>query len=131
MIKTLRITSVIAVLMAMAIFALPIKYGVKTDPEVENFINGPMVTDVFKAALRSRTVTPVSQINPLIQQAEAFAKILNPPKPIAQTPTQGPKGGVKPPIVVPAQVTPKFNLISTIYYPFNPEMSQALIEEGK
>ena len=132
MIKTLRITSVIAVLMAMSIFALPIKYGVKTDPKVENFINGPMVTDVFKAALRSRTVTPVSQINPLIQQAEAYALIIDPPKPIAKAiPEQGPKGGVKPPIVVPPTVTPKFNLISTIYYPFNPEMSQALIEEGK
>lgn len=132
MIKTLRITGVIAVLMAMAVFALPIKYGIKTDQNVENFINGPMVTDVFKAALSSRPVTPSNQVHPLIQQAEAFALILNPPKPIAQTPTQtGPKGGVKPPVVVTPQVTPKFNLISTIYYPFNPEMSQALIEEGK
>ncbi len=130
MIKTLRITSFIAVLLAMAIFALPIKYGVKTDQNVENFLNAPQIADIFKATLGSRPAAPVNQTHPLVQQAEAFALVLNPPKPVVkETPKQiNRMGNITLP---PPQVTPKFNLISTSYYPFNPEMSQALIEEGK
>ncbi|MBN2590580.1 MAG: hypothetical protein JXA96_12020 [Sedimentisphaerales bacterium] len=130
MIKTLRITSVIAVLMAMAIFALPVMYGVKTDQNIENFLNGPGVTDVFKATLGSRPAAPVNQVHPLVQQAEAFALILNPPPPPVKSNPKTASGG-RPAAPTPPKVTPKFTLKSTIFYEQNPELSLALIQEGK
>lgn len=130
MIKTLRITGVIVVLLALAVFAVPVIYGVKNDQNVENFLKGPEVIDVFKATLGSRPSTPVNQVHPLVQQAEVYAKIIDPPKPtITRTNPVNSRGPSIPP--PPATVTPKFKLISTIYYSQYPDMSQALIEEGK
>ena len=130
MVKTLRITSVLAVLLAIAICTLLVKYGVKDDQNIKNFLNAPAITDVFRATSSSRPVTPTNQVHPLIQQAEAFALILNPPKPTVDprqtTSNQG--GRTQPPISIP-DLKPKLELISTSYFAAKPELSMALINE--
>ena len=128
MVKTLRITSVAAAMMAVAICALLIKYGIRTDENIEKFINAPGVIETFKAKSGNITQIPSNQVHPLVQQAEFFANILNPPKPEV---TQGTGNGGR--IIVkappPPPTTPKFKVLTTSYYENNPELSMALIDE--
>ena len=129
MVKTLRITSVIVVLLSMAIFAFPVIYGVKTDQNIEEFLDSPDVLEVYQATSGDRPTTPVNQVHPLVQQAEVLRKILVPvvvkPQPRTQT-----AGRTKPPVATPQKVTPKFTVECTIYYEQNPQLSMAMIKEG-
>jgi hypothetical protein len=127
MVKTLRITTVIAALLAIAVFAFPVLYGVKTDENIQKFLNSPDVLEKFKAISGNKIQTKTDQVHPLVQQSQVFAKILNPPpseRPVVK-PSPGP--GIK--VDLPPTVKPQFTLISTSYYEAHPELSLALINE--
>ena len=128
MVKTLRITTVVAAMMAAAMFALPIKYGIQTDENVEKFIGAPGVIEEFKATSGNIRQAPSDQVHPLVQQAQAFALILDPPKPEVPTPRRGAPGN-RQVTVTPPDLTPKFKVLTTSYYENNPELSMALIDE--
>lgn len=130
MVKTLRITSVLAVLLAMAICALLVISGVKNDENIENFLNAPGLIEVFKAASGNGITTPVNQVHPLVQQAQDFAKIIAPPPTPRRVPpnTQPNNRSV---VDIKPLNTPKFTIKSTSVYELNPELSMALIEEGQ
>jgi hypothetical protein len=130
MVKTLRITSVIVVLLAIGIFALPVIYGVKTDENIENFLNGPDLIEVFNATSGNRTTTPANQVHPLVSQAEIFKNIIDPPKQIRKEPIKNIKTA-RNAVNITSLNTPKFELKSTSVNSQNPEMSLALIQEGK
>jgi len=77
---------------------------------------------------------------PLVQQAQAFALYLNPPRPPAPTPAPKPSaltssamkaaGDPKPPAPVqPSAASPKFELHGISYYRAQPERSMALVRE--
>ncbi len=122
MIKTLRITSIIAVVLAVGLFVFPAVFGVRSDEQAEQFLNSAGVTEKFNKAKRQKSK---SQISPLVTQAEAFTLYLNPPvKPkIAAAPR-------KPAVTRrPQTVSAKFKLIGTSYYASHPELSLALIDE--
>jgi len=127
MIKTLRITSVIAVLFAVGMLSLPVVYGVKPDPAVAELLSSPSVVEQFRQA-KSQGASADGQTSPLVKQAEAFALYLNPPPPPpAQAPVvQTPVKAEPQPL---AQITPKFDLIGTSVHATQSELSLALIDE--
>ncbi len=73
------------------------------------------------------------KVHPLIQEAQQFAILLNPPKPPQPTEISIPKPAPKPvPVVVkktPPDETVKFDLIATSYNELKPNESLALVSE--
>ena len=129
MIKTLRITSIIAAIAATVLLALPAVYGVRSDPKIEEFLKSPGAVDKFTAAKGQGPARGESQISPLVKQALVFRDIINPPPP---PPPKVQPGAAPQAVAVPAPPVPvaaKFNLIATSYYASNPEQSFVLIDE--
>lgn len=126
MIKTLRITSIVAAVLAGVLFVFPVIFGVRSDPEAEQFLNSPGVIELFKKARSGRAKTGAGQSSPLVNQAKAFAKYLKPdrPKPPVTTPGSGPKT----PIPL-GPISAKFPLLATVVHESNRELSIALINE--
>lgn len=126
MIKTLRITSILAVVLAGALFIIPIVFGVRGDGQIEQFLNSAGVTAAFKEATGNKAKDSESELSPLVKQAEAFALYLNPPpkpKPVVQP------AAITPEIRPPAPVSPKFTLVATVVNQSRPEESLAYIDE--
>ena len=127
MAKTLRITSIIAAIAAVAIFVFPAVFGGRIDPEVKKFLDAPGIVEKFKEARGAQNAEAQNQVPPLVTQAQAFALYLNPPPPPAPTPSSAAVIQAEAPR--PKTVTPKFKLIGTSFYALHPEMSLALIDE--
>ncbi len=128
MVKTLRITSIVAALLAIAVFAFPVIYGVKTDENIQKFLNSPGILEKFKAISGNRVQTTTPQVNPLVQQSQAYALIINPPAPPAPS-----GGGTVIPGKTTVQILPpstvQFTVESTSFCETNPALSLALINE--
>jgi hypothetical protein len=126
MIKTLRITSIIAVVLAVVFFVFPAVFGVRGDKQIEQFLNSAGVIEMFKEAKGDKVEDSRREISPLVKQAEAFALYLNPPpKPKPEPSVPEVKSEPRP--VGP--VTAKFKLIGTSRHVLQPELSLALIDE--
>jgi len=130
MIKTLRITSIILVVLAVVFFAFPAVFGFRSDEQAEQFLNSASVIEKFSKVKGKKSAKTESQISPLVKQAEAFALYLNPPKP-KKPPVTSTRKTAKPSITPrpSGPVSSKFNLIGTSYYPSHPDLSLALIDE--
>ncbi len=126
MIKTLRITSVVAAILAGIFFVFPVVYGVRSDERIDEFLKLPSVREKYENAADNKAKTGESRESPLVKQAEAFALYLNPRKPAVPktSKTIKPTG-----ISSKVNVTPKFPVYATIVCPENPNLSQALIDE--
>jgi hypothetical protein len=126
MIKTLRITSLVVVLLAACFVGLSVAFGLRPEPEIAEFLKAPSAIDHFKAAGDKQPGDP-AKLSPLVKQAQAFALVLNPPRP---EPKPALTAAANPPVLVPPpEVRPKFELIGTCYYPSQPQRSLALIDE--
>ena len=126
MIKTLRITSIIAVVLAVVFFVLPAVFGVRGDKEIEQFLNSAGVIEKFKEAKGDKVKDSRHEISPLVKQAEAFALYLNPPpKPKTEPSVSDGQNGRPRPV----SVSPKFKLVGTSRHALHPELSLALIDE--
>lgn len=128
MTKTLRITSIIVVVLAIVFFALPAVFAVRSDKQAEQFLSSPSAIEQFNKTRDQKSKKSESQISPLVKQAEAFARYLNPPpkpEPKRTTPSRRPSKIPRP----TAPVSSKFELIGTSYYELRPELSLALIDE--
>ena len=88
MIKTLRITSIVAAILAGVFFVFPVVYGVRSDEKVDVFLKSPGVREKFENAA-DKAKTSESRVSPLVEQAEAFALYLNPPKAAERTVSKG------------------------------------------
>jgi len=126
MIKTLRITSVVAAILAGVFFVFPVVYGVRSDERVDEFLKLPSVRKKFEDVSDTKAKAGESRVSPLVEQAEAFALYLNPVKTTVQKTS---KGSTRTSIANKVSVTPKFKVFGTIYCAGNPELSQALIDE--
>ena len=127
MIKTLRITSIVAAILAGIFFVFPVVFGVRNNEQIEKFLSSPGVIEQFKQTRGDQAKRDDSRVSPLVQQAEAFALYLNPPpKPtIPQTLAKDKTTS----IIREMPVTPKFKVLGTSVFNGNPEMSLALIDE--
>ena len=126
MIKTLRITSIIAVVLAVVFFVLPAVFGFRGDKQIEQFLNSAGVIEGFREARGDKVEDERHEISPLVKQAEAFALYLNPPPKPKPEPSVS-EGKSEPRPVGP--VTAKFKLVGTSRYALHPELSLALIDE--
>ena len=130
MIKTLQISSILAVILAVILFVSSVVFGVHKDEQLEAFLKSPGVREQFaKTTGAGAKKRSANQRSPLVERAERFASIMNPPKPKV---TQKPATGIakKPEIPKPqGPVTPKFRLFGTVVCESNPQMSLALLDE--
>jgi len=126
MIKTLRITSIIAAVAAVILLALPAVYGVRSDPKIEEFLKAECALDKFAAARGQRLAGANTQVSPLVKQAADFARYLNPPPPPPPPPSETTAAAAPAPA---APVSVKFDLLGVSYFALHPEQSFALIDE--
>lgn len=128
MIKTLQISSILAVVMAGVLFVSSIVFGSHQDKQIEDFIKSPGAKEQFQKVGEVKRPSS-NQRSLLVEKAELFAGVINPPPPkVAPEPTstaepQPPEVPVDPPI------TAKFQLYGTVVCEANPESSLALIYE--
>ncbi|KPK24485.1 MAG: hypothetical protein AMJ70_01810 [Dehalococcoidia bacterium SG8_51_3] len=131
MVKTLRITTFIAAILAVGVLAFPVVYGDWGDEEIEKFLSSPGAIERFKEA-KGNKKRPGNQVSPLVRQAGVFGLYLNPPQhaPIPK-PAQTPVVRTQAPVIPGPRgpVSPKFTLIGTSYYASRPELSLAYIDE--
>ncbi len=129
MIKTLRITSVIAAFLAAVVIAFPAFFGAGGDEETEKFLNTPGAVEKFlKDSTRARSKAGKDQVSPLAKEAMAFALYLNPPPP--QYPRAKRYGTArKSSKPSPRSVSVKFSLIGTSFHSSDPNRSMALINQ--
>jgi hypothetical protein len=125
MIKTLRITSILAVALAVVLVVFSVVFGVRSDTDIVKLLDEPNIIEKFNKSSGNKTTRGSSDISPLVQQAGSFALYLNPPKPIASRPTISRTGAV----TRPPSATPKFKVLATSYCKNRPEQSIALIDE--
>jgi len=126
MVKTLRIASIAAVVLAAAFFVFPAVFGVQREKETEQFLKSPGIIEQLGNADDRKKTPGDSQDSPLVKQAEAFALYLNPPEP--KESAEGPARTIGD-TPRPRTVTPKFELIGTSFYALDPQLSLALIDE--
>ncbi len=129
MIKTLRITTVIVVVLAGVLFVIPVVFGAREDERVEKLLNGPSIIEQFNNTAGGNAKPSQRRISPLVEQAQAFALFLNPPvtqnrppsRPVARRQQDIPRPETA--------VSAKFTLVATSVNESNPEQSFALINE--
>ncbi|MHC4109700.1 MAG: hypothetical protein ACYSUY_01410 [Planctomycetota bacterium] len=131
MIKTLRITTIIAAILAIGFLAFPVVYGYRGDEQIEQFLKSPGAIEKFNKAKGAKSRKTGNQISPLVQQATMFGLYINPPPrkaaPRPKTTTVARKQA--PVIPEPPRQSAKFKLIGTSYYASRPELSLAYINE--
>ena len=126
MIKTLRITSIVAAILAGIFLVSSVVFGVRSDEQVEEFLNSAGVVEKFNQSEGNKVRRSENQVSPLVQQAQAFALYLNPPEPKkAVTQRKGPRIPLPPTPPPP----PQFKVIGTCVHASNPEQSLVFIDE--
>jgi hypothetical protein len=121
----LRITTIIAVIAAVVLLILPVVYGVRKDPKIEDILKAKNAVDKFMATRGQNPARDDEKTSPLVKEAMKYSNTINPPPPPPSEAPSAPVAQETRPIVV----TPKFDLIGTSYYPQRPESSYALINE--
>jgi len=124
MIKTLRITSILAVLLACGLLAVPLIFQKHSNPKAEELLKTESAVEKFSKTQNIMADKKDTQTSPLVKQAQAFATFLNPPKPEPSPEEQQAELEIRPQVV-----TSKFTLIGTSLNAARPEMSMALIDE--
>ncbi len=139
MIKTLRVTSIAAVILATVVLAsvlgfrrldsfLPLRVGTPSDKQTKSILKGPSAVERFKTQYGSKVPGGDDTTPPLIKQAELLAGIINPPEPsdaggkLPGSLPPKPKVPIKPPV----PVSSKFDLLGTCCSS-NPKTSYAYI----
>ena len=134
MINTLRIASVVAVILAGLVlasvmgFASLRSFSTGNDEELNRILSAPGVVDKFKESQGDKTQKGPGVVSPLVTAAETFAAIINPPPAEATGPTPIQPGTRIPsrPVGPPA-TSAKFDLLGTSYSAAHPEESLAYI----
>jgi len=131
MIKTLRITTVLAAFLAVGFFAFPVVFGYRGDEQIEQFLKLPGAVERFNKAKGAKVSKSKNQVSPLVKQASAFGFYLDPPPapaPVKRAPIA--RKATTPSVPeLPKAFSAKFTLIGTSYYSARPERSWAYIDE--
>ena len=125
MIKTLRITSIAAVVLSLVFFTFSVVFGLAGDEKIARLLKLPSAVEEFEKQGKKVGKTK-SQASPLTAQAKAFASYLNMKPPVPKTQ----KNTKKSPISIAKAIRPpgKFKLLGTCVNKANPSFSMALIE---
>lgn len=138
MIKTLRITSVAAVIFAAVVLAsvlgfrrptafLHLNLGTGGDKQIDKILSGPSAVDRFKERFGSKVPNSEDTTPPLVKEATLLESIINPREEAGRPTLRGPlppkpAPGIKPPVAV----STKFELLG-ICYSSNAKTSLAYI----
>jgi hypothetical protein len=125
MIRTLRITSILAVALAVTLVIFSVVFGVSSDEDIAKLLDEPNIIEKFNKSVGNKATRGADEVSPLVKQAGAYALYLNPPKLKPQRVVKGRTDAIK----RTPSATPKFKVIATSYYQERPEMSIALIDE--
>ena len=126
MIKTLRITAIIAAIAAALLIILPVVYGVRKDPKIDEILKSQTAVDKFTASKGQSASSDESKTSPLVAAAMAFGRYLNPPPPPQAEAPPSPTAVIE---TRPEVSSVKFDLIGVSFYRERPEQSYALINE--
>lgn len=139
MIKTLKITGILAVVSVLAMVSLLGTLALRGDQQAKDFLSTGGVIENFQHTDSGRTKDQ-DQKSPLVLEAHKFALRLNPPKPksvvksVNKNVTQKDPGSRRlsgPPSGPPAPPIPKrasFKLMATCKYQLDPTRSLALLD---
>ena len=131
MIKTLRITTVTAAILAAGFFIFSVIFGFRgneRDWQIEEFLHSAGAVESFSETIGQKGSENGGGISPLVKQAGVFALYLNPPEP--KTPKKTASANRKSSPRRPERaVSAKFTLIGTSFYPLHPELSLVLIDQ--
>ena len=138
MVNTLRITSVVAILVAGVLLVLVLgpksmipellaKFATGGDEEIARILDAPGVVDRFRESQGSRSSNKQEAVPPLVRQAEIFAGILMPPEPVAPPKPIGRDRQPGRPVPKAVPSSAKFNLVGTAYTASDPDSSFAYI----
>lgn len=136
MVKTLKITSIVAAVICVVLVVLIVGFGLKGDPKIEKILGSPSIIQEIKKLL-GKTPATSDLVSPLVKEAKEFANRIDPPPPpvnkqMATTKKTGSQTATKrnPAIPTPKGTTTpkgKFELIATCRYEDDPRKSLALI----
>jgi hypothetical protein len=129
--KTLRITSIIAAVLAAGLLVFPAIFGFRSDKEIDEFLNLPSVVEKFRRARGDKYKVGEGEVSPLVKYAQAFGLYLNPPpapKKVVRKLRDPGKPHVPGIVTQQPRVTAKFKLIATSFSASRPELSVALID---
>ena len=134
MLKTLRVTSLVTVVLAAIGVIAVVVLGLKGDPQIKDFLAKPGIVDELRGK-SGQGGTEEDKSSPLVALARAIALRFDPPPP------PKPKVEAKPPAemarakpdssVIPqpkVQTIAKFDLLATVVYETAPEKSLALLK---
>ena len=134
MIKTLRVTSLVTVILAAFGVITIAVLGLKGDSPVKDFLAKPGIVDQLKEKAGQEGVQE-EKSSPLVAMAKLIALRLDPPppppKPVVKDVPRPPAETVraKPSIPQPkVQTSAKFDLLATVVYETAPEKSLALLK---
>ncbi len=128
MIRTLRITSVLVAIGAIALLGFSVVYGIEKDPEVLALVQseGP-VAQFQQSQGRTAAQQNINAKHPLVVAAEAYAILMNPPKPKSRAPIKrGPSSKIKTSASV--KLSSSTRLVGTCYNAEDPSLSFALVD---
>jgi len=131
MIKTLRVTSIIAAVVAGGILVFPVIFGLRKNQAMEEFLKAPSIIDKFKETKGLTGKSKNQQTSLLVGQAGLFAGYLNPPPTktrtkITRDTPRGDRTSLPP---GPPNPSVMFTLLGTSYNQSKPQESLALINE--
>ena len=124
MVKTLRITTALVAILALAFIIFIAAKGIASDKDIEKFLKTPGVAEQLRTGSTGNKAIDTDQDTPLLRQAKALALRINPPPP--PPPVQSPS---ELPVRPKVEVSAKFTLVGTSYYPSDVANSWALINE--
>ena len=141
MLKTLQITSLIVLILAVCGVVLVVFWGLRKDPEILDYLEKPGVVARFEDQAGDGENKELQ--SPLVAQASAFALRIDPPPPPAppkqedkpkpqptRTVTRTPPPEPKPVTPTPKVTsTAKFSLLATVVCESNPDRSMVLLRQ--
>ena len=129
MIKTLRITSMVAVVLSLVFFTFSVVFALASDEDIEKLLASQSAVEEFQK-LGKTAGEAKNQTSPLTAQAQAFALYLNPPPPPPPPRPKRTKKVEAKPTAIATAVRPagKFKLLGTCVNKSNPALSTALVE---
>ena len=129
MVNTLRITSIVAGILAVALLSFSTVFGIQkdVDPEVVALLQTPSARDVFKKTHGEQQPVAKNQKPSLVVEAEKYTAV--PPTPRPKTEPRQIAGRPPVPRKPPTPVTAKFDLLATSFFPADPNQSCAMVKE--
>ena len=140
MLKTLRIASIMAAVIAVCVVILVAVFGLKGDPEIQAYLDKEGVIEEYTQKAGD-VPTKEDAVSPLVVQAQKFALRIDPPPPPPPPRPKTPPKSSEPivakatpqPPAPPRRTTPPisstYTLMGTAMYPEHPERSMALLKD--